>query len=120
MANRVRPKMAPADRAKQFLPFSALKGLEKALAVQEHLPMPKIELPEETAEELDRKMRLLHKGTFARITYFSRGEYKKIAGTISRIDENRHFLEIAQAQIPFDDVLEVQCDSLAFQDFSPA
>lgn len=30
-----RPKMSPADRAKQFMPFAALKGYEEALRKKE-------------------------------------------------------------------------------------
>ena len=30
-----RPKMSPADRAKQFMPFAALKGYEEALREKE-------------------------------------------------------------------------------------
>lgn len=29
------PKMSPSDRAKQFLPFAALKGYEEALRAKE-------------------------------------------------------------------------------------
>ena len=35
MGNKVRPKMSPADRAKQFMPFDAVKGLREALAKKE-------------------------------------------------------------------------------------
>lgn len=31
----MRPKMSPEDRAKQFLPFAALKGYEEALRAKE-------------------------------------------------------------------------------------
>ena len=35
MGNKIRPKMSPADRAKQFMPFDAVKGLREALAKKE-------------------------------------------------------------------------------------
>lgn len=38
MANR--PKMDPADRAKQFLPFDALKGFREALEEKERTIVP--------------------------------------------------------------------------------
>ena len=56
MANRPRPRMAAADRAKQFLPFAALKGLPEALAKKERVAVPKIVLSEDMAEELDQKI----------------------------------------------------------------
>ena len=43
--------MAAADRAKQFLPFAALKGLPEALAKKERVAVPKIVLSEDMAGE---------------------------------------------------------------------
>lgn len=53
MANN-RPKMDRADRAKQFMPFDALKGFREALAEKEKLVEEKksAERAELTEEEL--------------------------------------------------------------------
>ena len=53
MANN-RPKMDRADRAKQFMPFDALKGFREALAEKEKLVEEKksTERAELTEEEL--------------------------------------------------------------------
>ena len=53
MANN-RPKMDRADRAKQFMPFDALKGFREALAEKEKLVEEKksAERTELTEEEL--------------------------------------------------------------------
>ena len=56
MAGRPRAKMSVQDRAKQFLPFAALKGLPEALAEKERVVVPKIILTEDMSEELNRKM----------------------------------------------------------------
>ena len=53
MASKPKHKMPIEDRAKQFMPFAALKGLPEALAAKEKTTVPKIELSEETAEETD-------------------------------------------------------------------
>ena len=42
MGNEVR--MDRADRAKQFMPFDALKGFREALKEKEKVTVPKIEL----------------------------------------------------------------------------
>ncbi len=47
MANKPKNKMSTADRAKQFMPFSALKGLEDALK--------QVEYEEETDEKCKRE-----------------------------------------------------------------
>lgn len=49
MANR--PKMDPADRAKQFLPFDALKGFREALAEKERTLIIPGELTSESPAE---------------------------------------------------------------------
>ena len=37
MASKIRPKMSIENRAKQFMPFAALKGLPEALEEKERL-----------------------------------------------------------------------------------
>lgn len=56
-----RGRMNREDRAKQFMPFAALKGYPEALRKKEKIVVPKIELPEEYQEELDRKLRQIKK-----------------------------------------------------------
>lgn len=53
MASKPKHKMPIEDRAKQFMPFAALKGLPDALAAKEKITVPKTELSEEMAEESD-------------------------------------------------------------------
>ncbi|MBR1692010.1 MAG: hypothetical protein IJ711_04470 [Lachnospiraceae bacterium] len=51
-----RKKMSPSERAKQFMPFAALKGFEEALREKEKMVAGKVSLPEESKEELDRRL----------------------------------------------------------------
>lgn len=53
MANKPKHKMPIEDRAKQFMPFAALKGLPDALAAKEKVTVPGIELSVEMAEKLE-------------------------------------------------------------------
>lgn len=107
MASKPKNKMPIEDRAKQFMPFAALKGLPDALAAREKVIVPKIELSEEMADELDRKMHKLAKGKIATVVYFRKDEYIKITGMIARIDETSRLLQIVNTKIPFDDILEI-------------
>ena len=107
MANRPKTKMPIADRAKQFMPFSALKGLSEALAAKERIVVPKVELSEEMAEELDRKMHLLTRGSMATVIYFHQDEYLKITGMVARIDTTSRLLQIVNTKIAFEDILDV-------------
>ncbi len=107
MGSKPRNKMPIEERAKQFMPFAALKGLPDALAAKEKIIVPKIELSEEMAERLDRAMHGLAKGQIASVVYFHKDEYVKITGLVARIDETGRLLQIVNTKIPFDDILEV-------------
>lgn len=110
MASKPKNKMPLEERAKQFMPFAALKGLPDALAVKEKITVPKIELSEEMAEELDRKMHLLSKGKIASIVYFHEDEYVKQTGMVARIDTACRFVQIVNTKILFEDILDVKVE----------
>lgn len=107
MANRPKTKMPIAERAKQFSPFAALKGLPDALAAKEKILVDKIELSEDMAEELNRKMQRLQEGSIATIVYYDKGEYIKITGMVAKIGLTSRLLQIVNTKIPFDDILDI-------------
>lgn len=108
MAGRPRVKMSREQRAKQFMPFAALKGLPEALAEKERIVVSKVELSEEMAAELDRKMHLLEKGKVATVVYFAQDEYLKKTGMVARVDASARILQIVNEKISFDDILDVE------------
>lgn len=103
-------KMPVSDRAKQFMPFSALKGLDEALRTKEKIVVPKVGLSPEMAEELDYKMHLIEKGKVTTIIYFSSGEYVKVTGLVARIDETSRVIQIVNTKIRFDDILDINVE----------
>lgn len=102
--------MPVSDRAKQFMPFSALKGLDEALRTKEKIVVPKVELSPEMAEKLDYKMHLLEKGKVTTIIYFSSGEYVKVTGLVARIDQTSRVIQIVNTKIRFDDIFDIRFD----------
>ena len=110
MAGRPKAKMSVEQRAKQFMPFAALKGLPEALALKEKITVPKVELSEEMAAELDRKMHLLEKGKIATVIYFVKNEYLKKTGMVAKIDTHARLLQIVNVKIPFDDILDIEAE----------
>lgn len=108
MANR--PKMDRADRAKQFMPFAALKGYEEALAQKEKIVVPKIELSEEMKAELDLQMKHIEKNDIIKIVYFKDGEYLQITGMVSRIDVDARVLKVVNTKINFDDIYRIESE----------
>lgn len=106
MANR--PKMDRQERAKQFMPFAALKGYDEALREKEKIVVPKIELSEEMKEELDRKMQNITRNDIISVVYFKEGEYLQITGMVSRIDKDARILKVVGTKILFDDIYKIE------------
>lgn len=103
-----RPKMDRAERAKQFMPFAALKGYEDALREKEKIVVPKIELSEEMKEELDRIMHRIGKKDMVRVVYFHEDEYLQITGMVSRLDADGGILKVVNTKIKFEDIYQVE------------
>lgn len=107
-------KMSREDRAKQFMPFAALKGYTEALQKKEKIVVPRMELSEEYKEELDRKLRAVRRGDMVTVIYFSHascrkdGEYLKMTGMVSRIDETARIIKIVNTKITFEDLFDIE------------
>lgn len=96
------------SRAKQFMPFDALKGLREALAAKEHIVVPKIELSEEMLEDLDRKFSLLLPGMMVTIVHYDRDEYVKTTGMIARISTSSRQIQVVNTKIFLDDIKSIE------------
>lgn len=101
--------MSIENRAKQFAPFAAIRGLQDALEEKERIIVEKIELSEEMAEELNRKMQQLEKGKIATVVYFVENNYLKKTGIVAKIDKNSRILQIVDTKIAFEDILDIKC-----------
>lgn len=96
------------NRAKQFVPFAALKGYEEALRAKEKIIVDKIELSEEKKAELDYKLQQIKKNDIITVVYFLKDEYIKLEGMVSRLDIDARILKIVNTSIPFDDIYELE------------
>ena len=95
------------NRAKQFVPFAALKGYEEALRAKEKIIVPKIELSEEKKEELNRKLHQINKNDIIKVIYFCKGEYIQLEGMVSRVDKDARVLKVVNTKISFLDIYEL-------------
>ena len=102
-----RPKMTVSDRAKQFAPFAALTGLNKALTAKEKIIVDKPELTEESLEELDRKMQMAKPGKIMDVVYFSKNECIIISGMVAKVELSSRIIQIVNSRISFDDILDI-------------
>ena len=87
------------SRAKQFLPFDALKGLQEALRQKEIEYEEKKDLSEETLAELDKCFQRIEKGDNVKIKYYKNRKYIDLQGIVTRIDYIRKKLQINNEEI---------------------
>ena len=112
MASKQRVKMPVAERAKQFAPFSPLKGLSKALSAKERqrVRVDKKVVSEDIAAENDRVLHALSAGMMAEAVYYDDGEYIKKRGLVAGIDPEKRMLKIVDTEINFDNLFEIRMD----------
>lgn len=106
-----------ADRAKQFLPFDALKGFREALAQKEKIIVPRIELDEETLRRLAFRLNQVKKGQIIKVVYYHLGEYLALEGMVSTVDVENKFLKIVKTRVSFSDLRELQGHDIREDDF---
>ena len=102
--------MNKANRAAQFAPFDALKGLQEALREKEekHSRVEKIEITEEMAERLSLKTRKLEKGQKVKTTFYNNGHYIDLHGKVTEINQPLKYLKLDNIKIYFEDLVAIE------------
>ena len=102
-------KMRREDRAKQFAPFDALKGLHEELKMKEyeHDRMAKGDVSEEKIMEISKILQEIDKHTLIEVKYFYDGYEKSISGK-AIIDIPFQTLKFDKLIIKFDDILDIK------------
>ena len=100
--------MDKLQRAKQFMPFSALKGFEQAVREKEKPWEPKVILGEDARQELNFKLQGVQPGDRIRAEYYRDGAYITIYGRVSRIDPLSRRIHMGEKKIPIDDLRDIE------------
>ena len=101
--------MPRINRAAQFAPFDALKGLQEALRLKEyeHDKIALNELPEDKVKEISDIISSLNNGDYVEVIYFDDGYEKQIVGKIKlAILEN--FIKVNDYKICLDVLLDIR------------
>lgn len=101
-------QMKRADRAKQFMPFSALKGLEEELSLAEKTPCARRELLEDEAEQLNRALLDLEPGDVIEVECYKNGDYVTLSGPLLAIDAAYRRLQLGDMEIRIADIAAVR------------
>ena len=98
------------DRAKQFMPFDALKGLKEELKLREEkrLVVEKKTLTEDRIEEISLTLARIKKQTKVQIVFYFNGHYIDLEGEITDIIKPYKYITIGNTKIPFEDIYEIK------------
>lgn len=101
--------MPRINRAAQFAPFDALKGLQDALRIveYEHDKITKGELSEESAKQISDVMLKLEKNSIVKLKYIFDGYEKEYVGKIKLNTQNQTIL-IEKQTLPFDNIRSLE------------
>ena len=102
--------MNKADRAAQFQPFDALKGLQEELRAREELRtrVEKKELSEEQIESLSTALAKINKRSEVEITFYAGGHYYSLTGTVTDKNDIYKYLVVGDGKIFYDDIYEIR------------
>ena len=94
--------MNKANRAAQFQPFDALKGLQEELRIREERRnrVVKKEVSEERAEEISRELIKIQKGSNVEIVFYRNGSYYELTGCVFAKNDTYRYLMIGEEKIP--------------------
>ena len=101
--------MTRQDRAKQFMPFDAMKGLQEALRDREerHSRVERREISEEMMEKNASVMRHVTKGTKLFISYYSAFHEVERAGIVTDMNFTLRYIKVDDEKILFEDIYEI-------------
>ena len=109
--------MTIEERAKIFAPFAALKGHSEAIAARQKIVTSKVELSEESAQQMDYSLmdidnQLKHgKHPIIKLIYFKqdvrlkdKGEYIELSGVVAKLNKELRWIQIVNKKINLDDI----------------
>lgn len=101
--------MSRSDRAKQFAPFDALKGLQDALRIKEyqHERVQKGEVSEEKAGEISKVLMNLEKGNIVQVEIFEEGHYLNFEGVAKLVIEE-NLLIVGDKKILLENLIDIK------------
>ena len=107
MADRI--KMSRADRAKQFAPFDALKGLHETIKIKEyeHERIVCGEMSEDEIKEISDVLLSIKKGDVVKIDFFRDGHILNLTGLV-KVDVFKQKIYVGAFEINFDEIRKLR------------
>lgn len=97
------------ERAKQFMPFDALKGLQEELRIREErrTRVKKKTLSEGEIEKISRTLTRLRQGSKISISFYDKGHYIAIEGYVDEVNQIYEYLKMGNEKIFFEDIYKL-------------
>lgn len=101
--------MNKANRAAQFQPFDALKGLQEELKMREERRnrVSKKEVSEEKARVISQELLKIQKGTHVEIVFYCSGRYYELKGCVAIKNDMYKYMVIGEERIAYDDIYDI-------------
>ena len=96
------------DRAKQFMPFDALKGLKDALSEKEIEYEERKELSDDKLRELENEFNKINIGSKIKIKYYKNKQYVDTIGVVTKIDYIKKKIKLNDELINLSDILNIK------------
>lgn len=96
------------NRARQFMPFAALKGYHELARERERIVEPKQTMTDDHAANLSRIIASLTKGATISVKHYEGDHYTNTGGLITAIDETFRVVHVFNKRIAFDDIASIE------------
>ena len=100
-------RMSRLQRAKQFMPFAALQGLEALLAAVARPKEPRVELSEDQLEELNTVLQSIRCGDWVRVVYYDKHKYTELIGPVEVLNRRLQIVSVQGVEVSFRDIKEL-------------
>ena len=98
------------ERAKQFMAFDALKGLQEELRKREerHSRIDRKHLSEEQMDKISNVLVKVRKDAKVGITFYCNGHYLSIEGYVTDKSDIYKYIKIGNEKIFYDDIYKIR------------
>ena len=101
-------KMKISERAKQFMPFSALKGFDDMIKVENKEPSDRKILSDEDSDNIGQVLGEIKKNDVVKITFYETDGYVTLTGIVAKIDYDMKRLTVVKRVIVFKDIYFIE------------
>lgn len=101
-------KMKISERAKQFMPFSALKGFDDMIEVENKEPSDRKILSEEDSDNIGQVLGEIKKNDVVKITFYETDGYVTLTGIVAKLDYDMKRLTVIKRVIDFEDIYFIE------------